>query len=151
MAYNPNAEKIEQSAWNLSQHDIIIIGSLSDRVNNELLKGNAQKGFWNLKRIKVLINNDLKLKEEEVLNNLGSKIDNYHIWIIRYSNLIFELEDEYEDEDIDKVRKAKSKLNKLKHLHFAEVEKYELKIREYLGKYGYLMAKKPDDEDNIKF
>lgn len=151
MAYNPNAEKVEQSAWNLSQHEIMQIGYLSSRATSLFLSGNLQDCFWNTQQIRHLIHTDLKEQQDKILNDIEKKINKIYNSMQIGLKIIANLQDEYEDEDLEQIKFLKLKLSKLKQAHLEQVTKYRLRIREYLGLYGYLISKKQDAEDTVDF
>lgn len=134
--------KIEQSAWNLSQHDLFLMGDLWRAATYKFLKGEYQSSFFDTVEIRNLIHTDLDADEDEKLDKIESKV----IIVYRLLQSQLALLDNEEDEEED-LRKIKLKLERLKNQHAYYVTKYRRTIREAMGKYGYLFSKKRDITD----
>ena len=141
-------DRVEKSAWNLSQHDIFLIGALSRQATSNYLRGNVQEAFFYTEEIRGLIHTDLKNEEDKILDKIEDKVTKYYLLINKYNQKIDSLEEEDEDEEI--VIKYKKILKKYRDFHIYYIKRYRKSIREVLGKYGYLFSKK-EDRENLGF
>ena len=151
MPYDANEKKVEQSAWNLSQDEVMKIASLRYRAQSNFLRGELQKCYWHTSEIRELIHTDLQKDEDDILDNLEQKIEIINNIRNVLKKQLDYLRDEEEDENIQEVEVLKKKFNKASTIHMNLIKKYRRRISEYLGKYGYLTTKKIDREDHIKF
>ncbi len=119
MVYDGPPEVVDQSAWNLSQADILLMSELWRKATTESLHGDAVSCYYTSKEIRLLIHTDLKQAEDRILDDLEKNIQ----------------EDMVKAAGGDRISKNRIGNNLIKY------RKY---IREVLGKYGYLMTKKED-------
>jgi transcriptional regulator with XRE-family HTH domain len=138
------AEISEQSAWNLSQHDIFLMGNLWRMATSKYLRGDTHGAYFETVEIRNLLHTDLKSEEDSFLNEIEKRIDKVYVLILRIQRKLDEWE---EDEAPDILLK---KMKRLKVLHGSYVMKYRRAIREMMGKYGYLVAKK-EDRTKLRF
>ena len=119
MAYNEETETTDQSAWNLSQADILLMSEFLRRAASQSLNGLIVDCYYTTKEIRFLIHTDLKKDEDTALDKLENDIQ----------------------QRIGKARIGNPTAIKELGNYLIKYRKY---IRELLGKYGYLMTKKED-------
>lgn len=136
---NGRVDASEQAAWNLSSHDIMMMGSLWSMGTSKYLRGDIRGAFFDTSEIRNLIHNDLKADEDSNLDELTRRIDRVHRVLTRFQRKV------EADEDEEDLMEVLNKITKLKEINGGLVNKYRRYLRELMGKYGYLMAKKEDE------
>ena len=123
-----------QSAWNLSQADIIQMAALSQRASTQFLKGNIQGSYFTTTELRTLLHTYLNAEEDKNLDLLEKNV-------ARAWNLYLKV---LKDNDLDEYDDIKFQVLKPRNTHAHFVKKYRRYIRELLGKYGFLFGEKED-------
>jgi hypothetical protein len=129
---NTKKEDIDQSAWNLSQHIINLIGELLKTASQKFRKGDIQGCYWDGEEVRILIEDDLDETEKQQLQDYELNISRLYAMTKIKSNMNKE---EYPEE----IRKQ---ISLAKNTHYKKVKDYRKYLMRLLGKYGYLVSKK---------
>jgi len=144
--------KKDLTAWNLSQHDIALIGEFLTRASVYYRAGKIRDCFFDTEEIRGLIHTDLTRVEDQILDKLEDKIHSAYNLKIKYLKKLSDDDEDFNSEtDLELTEKEeaeyRARVKRLNNAHTFYIKKYRRAIRELLGKYGYLFSKKEDKEE----